>query len=105
MLLWRDGMEVPLAPRDKERLLRIAKIMVDNLFHRAEVQIKSGDVHENQGYELQCHMDDWLSSFDKFLTYQERQRIITYFFRKMDSLTPKGHPCIDNSKSNGAALE
>ena len=66
------------------------KKLIDGLYTLARGQISKGDIHENQGYELQPKLDKWLSAYDAFLSYQDKQRLIDYFNRKMDSLVSKG---------------
>jgi hypothetical protein len=60
--------------------------VVDNLVMRTEIQIEGGDIHENQGYELQPTLDKWINAYDKYLTYQEKCDLRQYFFDRIKAI-------------------
>ena len=64
----------------------MGKKLVDSLFLRAQAQINKGDIHENQGFELEKNLDKWLDAYDTKLNYQEKCRIREYFYKKMKTL-------------------
>jgi hypothetical protein len=73
-----------------DKVIIQGKKYIDALYKQAHDQIAKGDIHENQGYELQPKLDNWIVAYDKYLTYQEKMKLVDYFTRKMDSLVSKG---------------
>jgi hypothetical protein len=74
---------------DSVRIVRVGKKLVAQLAAKAQNQIDRGDVHENQGFELEPKLNDWFQAYDRYLTYQERCEVKDYFWERMKTLDYK----------------
>jgi len=86
-------------PVDSKCIMRIGKKLVNRLAIRAQNQIDSGDVHENQGLEFERDLNAWLSAYDRYLSYQERYEIKEYFWERIKNLDYKRQGINDPFKS------
>jgi hypothetical protein len=83
--------------------VRLGKKVVDGLVNAVQAQIDSGDVHENQDFEMYPKLDKWLQAMEKSMAASEVYQVKDYFNDQMKHLdySRKGIAVHNQGRKNG----